>query len=67
MAKKNSKLPVRILKIWFDVVLVLSGLATLLGLGWLVFSPILMAKGELPADATVQVTVGERSWMAVVP
>lgn len=65
MTSKSKNLPVRILKIWFDVVLVLGGAATLIFLGWLAFSPFFMADGDTPADATVQVVVGERSWIPV--
>jgi hypothetical protein len=65
MGFKRKNLPVRILKIWFDIVVVLGGAATLLFLGWLALSPFLMAKGDLPSDATVRVVVGERSWLPV--
>ena len=65
MRVKNRNLPVRILKIWFDIVLVLGGAATLIFLVWLAFSPFFMAKGDVPADATVRVVVGERSWIPV--
>ena len=65
MTSKSKNLPVRILKIWFDVVLVLGGAATLIFLIWLAFSPFFMADGDTPADATVQVVVGERSWIPI--
>ena len=65
MKSKSKNLPVRILKIWFDVVLVVGGAATLLFVVWLAFSPFLMADGDSPADATVQVVVGECSWIPV--
>lgn len=65
MGGKSKNLPVRILKIWFDVVLVLGGLAALLLLGWLALSPFLMAGGDQPSDAAVLVVVGERSWFPV--
>ena len=65
MKSKSKNLPVRILKIWFDVVLVVGGAATLLFVVWLAFSPFLMADGDTPADATVQVVGGERSWIPV--
>ena len=62
----RSKLwPVRILKIWFSVMVVLGGAATLIFLVWLAISPFLMAKGDIPVDATVRVVVGERSWIPV--
>lgn len=64
---KPKNLPVRILKIWFDIVLVLGVVAALVFLGWLALTPILMARGDFPSDATVQVTVGERSWVSVYP
>jgi hypothetical protein len=65
MTSKSKNLPVRILKFWFGFVLVTGGAATLIFLVWLTFSPFVMADGETPADATVQVVVGERSWIPV--
>lgn len=65
MSRTSKVLPVRILKIWFDVVLVLSAIAYVLFLGWLVVSPFLMARGDLPVDGAVQVVIGERSWFPV--
>lgn len=65
MTSKSKNLPVRILKFWFSFVLVAGGAATLIFLVWLAFSPFAMADGETPADATVQVVVGERSWIPV--
>lgn len=65
MRIKSRDWPVRILKIWFGVMVVLGGAATLIFVIWLVLSPFLMAKGDLPADATVRVVVGERSWIPV--
>ena len=66
-AKKTKNLPVRVLKIWFDIVLVLGSLSALIFLGWLALSPFLMAGGEMPSDANVKVAVGERSWFPVMP
>ena len=65
MGDTNKLLPVRILKIWFSVVLVLGGAATLIFMVWLAASPFLMAGGDVPADATGQVVAGERSWIPV--
>lgn len=65
MKAKSKNWPVRILKIWFGIVVVLGGAGTLIFVVWLAFSPFLMAKGDVPADATVQVVVGERSWLPV--
>ncbi|MGB5402042.1 MAG: DUF2975 domain-containing protein [Thermoanaerobaculia bacterium] len=65
MSVKNKLWPVRILKIWFGILVVLGGAGTLIFLVWLAFSPFLMAKGDMPADATVRVVVGERSWIPV--
>ena len=59
MGDTNKLLPVRILKIWFSVVLVLGGAATLIFMVWLAASPFLMAGGDVPADATGQVVAGE--------
>jgi len=67
MGVKAKNLPVRILKIWFDIVLVLGGVAALVFIGWLALSPFLMARGDFPADATVQVVVGSRSLHSVYP
>ena len=66
MSRRSQLLPIRILKIWFDVVLVVSGAAILLGLGWFLLSPLLMASREVPTDAAVHVSVGERSWLPVL-
>lgn len=65
MEDTKKLLPVRILKIWFSVVLVLGGAATLIFIVWLVASPFFMARGDVPAEATVQVVAGERSWIPV--
>ena len=65
MTSKSRNLPVRILKFWFSFVLVTGGAATLIFLVWLAVSPFVMADGDTPADATVQVVVGERSWIPV--
>lgn len=65
MSAKSKNLPVRVLKIWFDVALVLGGAATVVFLLWLTLSPFLMAGGDLQADATVRVVVGEQSWIPV--
>jgi hypothetical protein len=67
MSSPTKNLPVRVLKIWFDIVLVLGGVATVLLSGWLAVSPFWMAEGNRPADATVQAVVGERSWFPVYP
>ena len=67
MRKKSKMLPVRILKVWFDVVLVVGGAASVLLLGWLALSPFVMASGDRSADGAVQVVVGERSWLPVFP
>lgn len=64
---KPKNLPVRILKIWFDIVLILGVVAVLVFSGWLALTPFLMARGEVPSDATLQVVVGERSWLSVYP
>ena len=66
MRKKSRMLPVRILKVWFDVVLVVGGAACALFLGWLALSPFVMARGDRPADGAVQVVVGQRSWLPVL-
>lgn len=66
-SKKQKILPVRILKIWFDIVLILGCISAVIFLGWLALSPFLMADGDLPSDANVQVVVGERSWFPVLP
>ena len=60
-------LPVRVLKIWFDVVLVVGGLAAVIFLVWLALSPFVMAKSDTPAEATVRVAIGQRSWIPVLP
>lgn len=67
MRRKAKMLPVRILKVWFDVVLVVGGAAGILMLGWLALSPFVMARGDRPADGAVQVVVGQRSWLPVFP
>ncbi len=67
MNAKTGVLPVRILKIWFDVVLVLVALSAVPLVGWLAVSPFLMADGKTPSDATIQVVVGERSFLPVMP
>ena len=66
-SKKARNLPVRILKIWFDVVLVLGILSAVIFLAWLAISPFLMAGGEVPSDANVQVVIGQRSLIPLVP
>ena len=65
MGSKAKRLPIRILKIWFDVCLVLAGAATLIFLVWLFISPIVMTGRDIPADAAVQVVVGQRTWFPV--
>lgn len=65
MSTRVKIVPVRILKIWFDICLVLAGAATLMFLLWLPISPMIMVGREMPADATVQVVIGERSWLPV--
>jgi hypothetical protein len=67
MHPNRKILPVRVLKIWFDVVLALGGVAALIFLAWLALSPFVMAKGDLPAEATVRVAIGQRSWVPVFP
>ena len=67
MKATTKVLPVRVLKIWFDVVLVLGGLSVVVLAGWLAISPLLMADGQTAADATVQVVVGERSLLPAMP
>lgn len=66
MTIKAKNVPVRILKVWFDICLALGGLACLVFLVWLAVSPFLMSGGEIPVDATVQVAVGERSLLPVL-
>ncbi len=67
MFGNRKMLPVRVLKIWFDVVLALGTVAALLLLIWLVLSPFVIAEGNVPAEATVTVALGERSWIPVYP
>ena len=67
MKATTRVLPVRVLKIWFDVVLVLGALSVVVLAGWLAISPFLMADGRMAADAIVQVVVGERSLLPVMP
>lgn len=67
MNAKTGVLPVRILKIWFDVVLVLGALSAVALVGWLAISPFLMADGKNPSDAAIQVGVGERSFLPIMP
>jgi len=67
MKATTRVLPVRILKIWFDVVLVLGALAAVVLVGWLVISPFLMADGKTPSNAAIEVVVGERSFLPVMP
>jgi hypothetical protein len=66
MTVSSQHLPVRILKIWFDVVLALGGVAAAIFVVWFALSPFLMARGDVPADATVQVAIGTRSLVPVV-
>lgn len=66
MQSSSHNLPVRVLKVWFDIVLGLGAAAAVLFLVWLVLSPFLMARGDFPADATVQVAIGERSLIPVM-
>ena len=65
MNAKSKLWPVRILKIWFSVAIGLGGAATFVFVVWFAVSPFLMAEGEVPADTTVRVVVGERSWIPV--
>ena len=67
MNAKTGVLPVRILKIWFDVVLVLGAPAAVVLVGWLAISPFLMADGKDPSEAAIQVVVGERSFLPIMP
>ena len=67
MNTKTTILPVRLVKIWLDVVLVLGALSAVALVGSLVVSPFLMADGKNPSDAAIQVVVGERSFMPVLP
>lgn len=67
MKATTRVLPVRVLKIWFDVVLVLGTLSAVALVGWLAISPFLMADGKNPSDAAIQVVVGERSFLPIMP
>ena len=60
MTINTKTLPIRILKIWFDVVLVLSGAAFAVFLLWLVASPFVMAGGATPVDGAIRAAIGER-------
>jgi hypothetical protein len=63
MSVRSQQLPVRILKIWFDVVLALGVVAAVLFLVWLVVSPFVLLEAERPTEATIQVTLGEPAFL----
>ena len=67
MTAKTTVLPVRVVKIWFDIVLFLGALSAVALAGSLAISPFLMAGGKNPSDAAIQVVVGERSFMPIMP
>ena len=65
-SSKSRDLPVRILKIWFTITLVVGAIASIVGVAWLAISPFVMAGGEVPVDGTVYVTIGQRSVLPVL-
>jgi hypothetical protein len=67
MSTQGTILPVRILKIWFDILLVIGAIGAVILLGWMALSPVLMAKADIPTEATVKVAIGERSLFPVHP
>jgi hypothetical protein len=66
MPTSGSRLA-RGLRVWFDVVLVLSGLAMGLLALWLVISPLAMAGGARESEAAVAVAVGAGPLRPVLP
>ena len=46
----SSLLPVRILKVWFDIVLVIGAIGLAVFIVWLAISPFVMAERGAPAD-----------------
>ncbi len=64
---RSGQLPIRILKIWFDIVLALGVLAAIFLIGWIIISPFFMASGEWPSEAKVQVAIGVSSLVPVLP
>jgi hypothetical protein len=56
----NSKLLVaRILKIWFDIVLVLGTIGLMLMLAWVLLSPLVLSSEQKSADAAIWVGLGQ--------
>jgi len=64
---RSSLLPVRILKVWFDIVLVTGAIGLAIFVVWLAISPIVMAERGAPVDAKILVVIGQRSILPVLP